>query len=59
MDGSKIDDHGDAHAKDGLCNAVKKAEVSGEVVGGKFKATHFKMMAKKKKKHSHGHGHHH
>jgi len=57
VDGSKIDDHGDAHAKDGLCSTVKKAEVSGKVVDGKFKATHLKMLAQKKKEHDHDHDH--
>ena len=29
VDGTAIDDHGDAHAKDGFCNAVRKANVQG------------------------------
>jgi hypothetical protein len=44
VDGSKIDDHGDAHAKDGLCNAVRKAGVSGKIVRGRFKASAFKLF---------------
>jgi hypothetical protein len=44
VDGSKIDDHGDAHAEDGFCNAVKKAEVKGTIVKGRFKATSFKLL---------------
>jgi hypothetical protein len=47
VDGSKIDSHGDAHAKDGFCNAIRKAEVSGELVKGRFKATHFELMPEK------------
>ncbi len=48
VDGTKIDDHGDAHAKDGFCQAVRKAEVSGEVIKGRFVATHFKLIPEKK-----------
>ena len=29
--GTGIDDHGDAHAKDGFCNAVRVAKVSGKI----------------------------
>ena len=43
VDGTKIDDHGDAHAEDGFCNAIRKAEVQGTVVDGRFKATYFKV----------------
>ncbi|MEG1229877.1 MAG: DUF6370 family protein, partial [Flavobacterium sp.] len=31
VDGTTIDEHGDAHAKDGFCNAVRKAKVTGKV----------------------------
>ncbi|MBC7949584.1 MAG: hypothetical protein H7Y42_16985 [Chitinophagaceae bacterium] len=44
VDGTKIDDHGDAHEKDGFCNAVRKAEVQGDVVGDRFKVTYFKLV---------------
>jgi hypothetical protein len=47
VDGTKIDSHGDAHAKDGFCNAIRKAEVSGELVKGRFKATHFELLPEK------------
>ncbi len=42
--GSNIDDHGDAHAKDGFCNAVRKARVTGMVVNDKFIATSFVLI---------------
>ncbi|WP_291116179.1 DUF6370 family protein [Flavobacterium sp. UBA6135] len=45
-----IDAHGDAHADDGLCNAIRDAEVSGEVIEGKFKATFFKLLPLKNEK---------
>ena len=44
VDGTNIDDHGDAHAKDGFCNAIRKAEVQGEIVNNRFKATYFKLV---------------
>ncbi len=44
VDGTSIDDHGDAHAKEGFCNAVSKAEVQGKVVNNRFKATYFKLL---------------
>ncbi|HET9055624.1 MAG TPA: DUF6370 family protein [Chitinophagaceae bacterium] len=45
VDGTGIDDHGDAHADDGFCNAVRKAEVQGKIVKGRFKATYFKLLS--------------
>lgn len=44
VDGTSIDEHGDAHAKDGFCEAIRKAEVQGEVVNNRFKATYFKLV---------------
>ena len=48
VDGTKIDDHGDAHAKEGFCSAVSKAEVQGEIVGDRFVVTYFKLIKPKK-----------
>ncbi|HUH32625.1 MAG TPA: DUF6370 family protein [Daejeonella sp.] len=48
VDGTEIDDHGDAHAKDGFCQKVRKAVVSGQVVDNRFKATSFKLLAEEK-----------
>tara|TARA_Y100001970_G_C14096551_1_gene783023 strand:+ start:1089 stop:1256 length:168 start_codon:yes stop_codon:yes gene_type:complete len=31
VEGSNIDDHGDSHAKDGFCNAIRVAKVSGQI----------------------------
>ena len=50
VEGAAIDDFGDAHAKAGLCNAVRKAKVQGEIVDNKFKATYFKLIEDRKKK---------
>ena len=48
VDGVHIDSLGDAHAKNGFCNAIRKANVQGEVVDGRFKATYFVLEATKK-----------
>ena len=47
VDGTGIDEHGDAHADDGFCKAVRKAEVRGSVVEGRFKATSFVLVKEK------------
>ncbi|HEU0137704.1 MAG TPA: DUF6370 family protein [Flavobacterium sp.] len=44
VDGEKLDTHGDAHAHDGFCSVVRKAEVTGEIVGERYKATSFKLL---------------
>lgn len=50
VDGTDIDSHGDAHAKDGFCNAVRKAEVQGELVNNRFRVTYFKLLKEEAKK---------
>jgi hypothetical protein len=47
VDGSSIDSHGDAHANDGFCTAIRKAEVVGKVIDNRFKATSFTVLPKK------------
>ncbi|MBZ4189710.1 DUF6370 family protein [Niabella beijingensis] len=49
VDGTSIDDHGDAHAKDGFCNSVRKAAVQGAIVNGRFQATYFRLLDNNKK----------
>jgi hypothetical protein len=49
VDGTNIDSHGDAHAKDGFCNSVRKAQVQGEVVNDRFRVTYFKLMPPEQK----------
>ena len=44
VDGSSIDGHGDAHAKDGLCNCVRKAIVSGKVLNERFVASEMTLV---------------
>ena len=46
VDGTKIDEHGDAHAKDGFCESVRKAEVQGKVINNRFNVTYFKLLPK-------------
>lgn len=48
VDGTSIDQHGDAHAHDGFCNTIRKAEVSGEIVENRFKVTSFILLDNKK-----------
>lgn len=49
VDGIPIDSLGDAHAKDGFCNAIRKAKVQGQVVNNRFKASYFALEPEKKK----------
>ena len=44
VDGTDIDSHGDAHAKDGFCNSIRKAKVQGEIIKNRFKATYFQLL---------------
>lgn len=50
VDGTTIDDHGDAHAEDGFCSAIRKAEVEGTIVDNKFKIKSFKLFTLKEEK---------
>jgi len=54
VDGTDIDSHGDAHAKDGFCNAVRKAEVQGDIANNRFKVTYFKLIKDQEKKEATG-----
>jgi len=44
VDGTTIHDHGDAHADDGFCRAIRQAEVKGEIIDGRFKAESFTLV---------------
>ena len=44
VEGTNIDSHGDAHAADGFCASIRKAEVIGEIKDNKFVVTHFKLL---------------
>ena len=41
--GSGIDDHGDAHAADGLCLVARDADVMGSIEDGRFVGTSVKL----------------
>ena len=43
VEGTGIDDHGDAHSKSGFCNAIRTAEVQGKIIDNKFHATYFEL----------------
>lgn len=43
VDGTGIDDHGDAHASDGLCTRIRKALVTGRIVNNRFQASAFQL----------------
>ena len=49
VEGTSIDDHGDAHANDGFCSAIRKAEVIGEIKDNKFVVSYFKLLPVEKK----------
>jgi len=44
VDGVNPDSLGDAHAKDGICESIRKARVTGEVKNGRFVATSFELL---------------
>ena len=44
VDGTTIHDHGDAHADDGFCEAIRQANVKGEIINGRFKAETFTLV---------------
>ncbi len=44
VDGTSIDEHGDAHGDDGLCNAIRSARVTGEVKGDRIAVSAFELL---------------
>ena|GEM_PF-278761 len=44
VQGCDSDDHGDAHAPDGLCNTARRAEVRGKISGDRFVAEEFSVL---------------
>lgn len=50
VDGTAIDKHGDAHSSTGFCNAIRKAEVTGNIVDNRFVAKSFKLLPVEEKK---------
>ena len=44
VEGSKLDDHGDAHAADGMCMVSRQAYVEGRIDGEKFIAKRVELQ---------------
>jgi hypothetical protein len=44
VEGTGLDDHGDAHEEKGFCMAVRKAKVQGSLQGEKFVVTYFELL---------------
>ena len=44
VDGTGIDDHGDAHADSGFCNRIRQARVTGLLSDGRFAAEKFELV---------------
>ena len=50
VEGTTIDDHGDAHAIDGFCNVVRKAHVEGIIDDSRFYLDKFRLLKYREKK---------
>ncbi|MCO5259115.1 MAG: DUF6370 family protein [Crocinitomicaceae bacterium] len=48
VDGIPVTEYGHPHNKGGFCVAMRKAEVQGEIVNGRFKASYFKLLKEEK-----------
>lgn len=44
VEGTGIDDHGDAHAQDGFCETVRHAKVRGRLKKDRFHARYFELI---------------
>ena len=44
VDGIGIDDHGDSHAADGFCSAIRQAKVTGKVENNRFVVKSFELL---------------
>ncbi|WP_016990819.1 DUF6370 family protein [Flavobacterium sp. ACAM 123] len=49
VDGTSLDSHGDAHAPDGFCAAIRKASVIGKIKNNRFVVSQFNLLPKEKK----------
>ena len=57
VDGTDINKHGDAHAKDGFCSTVRKAAVIGVVKNDRFVVSDFKLLPIESSDSHEGHKH--
>lgn len=44
VEGSRLGDHGDPHASDGMCYVCRKAKVTGKIENGRFIASSFQVL---------------
>ena len=44
VEGTDIDDFGDAHSDYGFCNAIRDAKIQGQIVNDKYILTYFKLI---------------
>ncbi|MFO0912200.1 MAG: DUF6370 family protein [Pirellulales bacterium] len=44
VDGSRLSDHGNPHASDGMCYVCRKAKVTGKIENGRFVAASFELL---------------
>ncbi len=44
VEGTSIDEHGNAHADDGFCNAIRMARVTGKLEGDRFLVESFELV---------------
>jgi hypothetical protein len=44
VEGTDIDDYGDAHSDDGFCNAIRDTKIQGQIVDNKYIVTYFKLI---------------
>ena len=44
VDGTNIHEHGDAHADDGFCEVIRRADVKGEIIDGRFQSESFTLI---------------
>ena len=50
VEGTTIDDYGDAHARDGFCNVVRKAHIEGVIDDSRFYLDKFRLLKYREKK---------
>lgn len=50
VDGTSIDDYGDAHGPQGFCNVIRKAHVLGELYENRFILEKFRLLNYRQKK---------
>ena len=44
VEGTDIDDYGDAHSDDGFCSAIRDVKIQGQIVDDKYIVSYFKLI---------------